>query len=125
MIRIINDPQKLFHIIGDCIIFKVTGYAKTYGYILDSIQNHTNLRVVVQNQAVYHWLTNLTTRYPQGYFFFERLDSCGALKQQWNIDIPASATNEDIFQAKLLKINRNGRIYPYGGEQNVLFPLYR
>ena len=101
MIHIINDPDHLVPSNVDFIHYS-DDYVKTYQVIESSIQNQNNIALVIRNLTIFHWITNMSRRYPQGTFAFETIDARGALSQRWGIDIPETVTNEEIMQVGLL-----------------------
>jgi len=53
----------------------------------------------------------MAARYPQGAFVFDTVDARGVLAQRWELEIPASVTNEEIIQVGLLSLD----IHPQPG----------
>jgi hypothetical protein len=39
----------------------------------------------------------MAARYPKGAFVFDIVDARGVLAQRWEVEIPASVTNEEII----------------------------
>lgn len=101
MIHIINDPDHLVPSKVD-FIHNNSDYVNAYHVIESSIQHQNNITLVVRNLTIFHWITNMSRRYPQGAFAFETIDARGALSQRWGIDIPDTVTNEEIMQTGLL-----------------------
>jgi len=101
MIHIINDPD---HLVPSKVdnINNINDYVKTYQVIESSIQNRNNITLVIRNLTIFHWITNMSRRYPQGTFAFETFDARGALSNSWGVDIPETVTNEEIIQTGLL-----------------------
>jgi hypothetical protein len=106
MIKIILDNENLTnHTYIDQVVKDYVDYVSLYSYLLTEFSNQNEIRILVREKAVYHWLYNMSQRYPNGSFVFEAIDARGALALRWGVDIPTTETNEDILQAGLLSID--------------------
>jgi hypothetical protein len=104
MIKIGLDSGNLLRDVGDISISDVSDYPQTYERLLKFVQQNRNALVIVRQQAVYQWLRNLSTRYPQGTFVFETFDARNALEQKWSLSLPLDLRNEEITNNGLLQL---------------------
>jgi hypothetical protein len=105
MIRIIYDSENLISLSGEKTVSKIAEYAEAYAHVLDAIQNHQELRLVVHQQPVFRWLNSLSLRYTQGNFVFVIFDARKALEDRWQTALPADLTNEEIKDTCLLDLD--------------------
>jgi hypothetical protein len=105
MVRIIYDAEHLVSLAGEQTVSNISEYVGEYGRILDAMQSNQDLRLVVHNQTVFHWLRNLSLRYPQGSFDFQMLDARQALRQKWGVELPDELRNEEIQETGLLTLD--------------------
>ncbi|BBB49222.1 PglZ domain-containing protein [Pelolinea submarina] len=123
MIKIVQDPNKLgFGIAVDQMNF-IAEFPHRVKEIQQAFENHQAYTLVISQPVVIQWLKNMSTRFPQGVFVFEIVDARGVLAQRWELEIPASVTNEEIILADLLVID----IHPQPGftfEDTLLAHFY-
>ena len=105
MVRILYDPEHLISPTGEQIISNISEYAEVYTRLLSAVQNSQDMRFIIHLQAVYQWLKNLATRYPQGTFLFETLDARQALAQRWGVSLPPEVRNQEILASGLLALH--------------------
>ena len=124
MIKIILDNDNLLNQTeGNQVVIDYSDYTLVYLKLLTGSIKRNNFNLLVRNKTIYHWLYNMSQRFPEGSFIFETVDARGVLKQLWGTDIPASVTNEDILQVDLLKSDL--RPHPgYNFEDTLLAHFY-
>jgi len=105
MIRIIAGPRELTPSMQGILVYDAQGYSEAYDHILQSLQANKDLIVTVHKLVAFQWFKNMASRYPQGTFVFETIDARWALAQRWDMEIPATVTNEAILQTGLLAAN--------------------
>ncbi len=110
MIKVIYDPQDLTSS-QENKFRGISSYPQVFKTCLDSLSEKKNQTIILAQPVLLQWLKNLASRYPQGTFVFETLDSRAALVQRWGMVIPISVTNEDILQVGLLNLD----IHPQPG----------
>jgi len=105
MIQILIDINQIIPPANQVVLKNISDYPGIYNRICEVIQNNQDQVVIVQHPTIMQWLRNMAARYPQGSFAFETTDARSALAQLWEIEIPASVTNEDILQNDLLTLD--------------------
>ena len=105
MIHILIDTNRIIPPTSQVVLKNISEYPGIYARIGEGIQNKQDQVIIVQHLTIVQWLRNMAVRYPQGSFEFAIIDARSALAQRWEIEIPASVTNEDILQNDLLTLD--------------------
>ena len=111
MIKIVQDPNNLGFGVAAERMNSIAEFPQRVKDIQQAYENHQEYALVVSQPVVIQWLKNMATRYPQGTFVFDTVDARGVLAQRWELEIPASVTNEEIIQVGLLSLD----IHPQPG----------
>lgn len=104
MIKIVQDPNNLGVGVGLDRMNSIAEFPQRAKDIQQALESHQEYALVVSQPVVIQWLKNMAARYPQGTFLFDTVDALGVLSRRWELDIPASVTNEEIIQAGLLSL---------------------
>lgn len=97
MIKIVQDPNNLGVGVAAERMNAIAEFPQRVKDIQQAYENHQEYALVVSQPVVIQWLKNMATRYPQGTFVFDTVDARGVLAQRWELEIPASVTNEEII----------------------------
>jgi len=122
MIRIVADFDHLVKETDGVIISKIADYVPAYARVLEASVNKEDLTVYIQLPAVEHWFRQMSERYQDGSFVFERIDARKRLEQLWGIPVPETVAPSDIVEAGLLDLE----IEPNLGDQfdDVLLEVF-